>query len=74
MTKYDVANTVRILLSLDQVYVKELMKLPEDVLNKMYAGYIQNAKNYNHQEDELRKLKTENLQLKRALQSQPTSS
>jgi len=67
--KQEVANTVVILLSLDRVMGKDLMKLEEATLNKIYAGYLQNAKNYNHIEDRVRDLERENLKLKRELEN-----
>ena len=39
MTKQEVAHTMVILLSLDRVMIKDLMKLDESTLNKMYSGY-----------------------------------
>lgn len=73
-TKSEVANTMVILLSLDRVMAKDLMKLEEATLNKMYAGYLQNAREYNHQEDKLREQEREIRRLKHALQSESTTS
>ena len=70
MTKQEVAHTMVILLSLDRVMIKDLMKLDESTLNKMYSGYLQNAKNYNHIEDKVREQEREIRQLKHALQSE----
>jgi len=70
MTKQEVAHTMVILLSLDRVMIKDLMKLDENTLNKMYSGYLQNAKNYNHIEDKVREQEREIRQLKHALQSE----
>lgn len=69
MTKQEVAHTMVILLSLDRVMIKDLMKLDESTLNKMYSGYLQNAKEYNHIEDTVREQEREIRQLKHALQS-----
>ena len=74
MTKQEVAHTMVILLSLDRVMIKDLMKLDENTLNKMYSGYLQNAKNYNHIEDKVREQEREIRQLKHALQSEPATS
>ena len=68
-SKAEVANTMVILLSLDRVMAKDLMKLEEATLNKMYAGYLQNAKNFNHIEDTVRDQEREIRRLKHALQS-----
>jgi len=73
MTKQEVAHTMVILLSLDRVMIKDLMKLDESTLNKMYSGYLQNAKNYNHIEDKVREQEREIRQLKHALQSEPAT-
>ena len=73
MTKQEVAPTMVILLSLDRVMIKDLMKLDENTLNKMYSGYLQNAKNYNHIEDKVREQEREIRQLKHALQSEPAT-
>jgi len=73
MTKQEVAHTMVILLSLDRVMIKDLMKLDESTLNKMYSGYLQNAKNYNHIEDNVREQEREIRQLKHALQSEPAT-
>jgi len=73
MTKQEVAHTMVILLSLDRVMIKDLMKLDESTLNKMYFGYLQNAKNYNHIEDKVREQEREIRQLKHALQSEPAT-
>jgi len=73
MTKQEVAHTMVILLSLDRVMIKDLMKLEESTLNKMYSGYLQNAKNYNHIEDKVREQEREIRQLKHALQSEPAT-
>lgn len=54
MTKSDIAYTMTILLSLDRSMAKDLMKMQESTLNKMYSGYLQNAKNVNHVEDTVR--------------------
>lgn len=54
MKKEDYAHTVATLLSLDRVMEKDLMKLEVETLAKMYANYIQNAKDANnHLEKEL---------------------
>jgi hypothetical protein len=53
--------------------IKDLMKLDESTLNKMYSGYLQNAKNYNHIEDKVREQEREIRQLKHALQSEPAT-
>jgi len=74
MTKQEVAHTMVILLSLDRVMIKDLMKLDENTLNKMYSGYLQNAKNYNHIEDKVREQEREIRQLKHALQSESATS
>ena len=73
MSKREVADTVGILLNLDRVMYKDLMNLEETTLNKIYAGYIENARQYNHQEDKLRDQEREIRQLKHALQSESTS-
>lgn len=48
MSKSDLANTLGTLLSLDRVMIKDLMKLESETLSKMYANYIQNAKDANN--------------------------
>jgi hypothetical protein len=67
--KTELAHTLCILLSLDRVMIKDLMKLEERTLSKMYAGYLQNAKNYNHIEDTVREQEREIRALKHSLQS-----
>lgn len=59
MKKQDYAETMATLLSLDRVMVKDLMKLEESTLGKMYANYIQNAKNVTHKMEELLELHTD---------------
>lgn len=73
MSKREIADVVGILLNLDRVMYKDLMKLEETTLNKIYAGYIENARQYNHQEDRLRDREREIRQLKHTLQSKPTT-
>ena len=75
MKKQDVANTMCILLSLDRIMAKDLMKLPEDTLNKMYRNYNQNALSTNHMADKMLQLEDEVRILKRKLydfQKDPT--
>ena len=77
MKKQDVANTMGILLSLDRVKWKDLMKLPEDTLNQMYRNYNANALSTNHMADKMLQLEDEVRVLKRKLsdsQKDPTKN
>lgn len=65
--KQEIAHTVGILLNLKSW--DSLMKLSEDVLSEIYRNYIQNAKNYNHQEDEVIALRTKVLELRGELRN-----
>lgn len=49
MTKADLAYAMATLLCLDLYMVKDLNRLKDETLNKMFNGYIQNAKDVNHQ-------------------------
>jgi hypothetical protein len=47
MTKKEYANAMAILLCLDRGMEQHLMKLPTEVLQKMYDSYIENARRSN---------------------------
>jgi hypothetical protein len=48
MVKADYVWALATLLSLDHAMKEDLMKLQDSTISKMYANYIQNAKDSNH--------------------------